>query len=960
MTIHPQGILDISNNSCRVGILPAFEILCWRGILNNYMKLLGTIFLLLLSANHPLSAQVIPDATLPNNSVVTPQNNTFRIEGGSTSGNNLFHSFQEFSLPTGGEAFFNNAQNIQNIFSRVTGKNISNIDGLIRANGTANLFLINPNGIIFGPNAQLNIGGSFIGSTANSIRFLDGSEFSAVNPTAPSLLTINVPIGLQFGTNPGSIINRSQATAEVNLPTLPIPLPFDNKVGLATQPGQTLALIGGDIQLNGGNLTSSSGQIHLGSVASPGLVSLTTTPQGLTFNYDNIANFGNIEIFGSSTLNTSGIGGGKVEIRGGNINLNGGRIYGLTLGNIDGRGIDINAQKFQAQGGAQISTLTLGSGAAGAVNIRTTDSVELIGIGFESFQNFVNNYTISGGINPFDPQILLQTSTAGIGDAGNILIDAGQIVINNGVVAGSATLGAGNAGEMIIRARVFDMVGSGINCGTLVGSVGRGGNITFTGERFIVRDGSAIVTITRTEAPAGNINIKASESVEVLRTPDGSPSATLIGATAISINGKAGNINIDTKRLRISEGAGISLSSGSVIGDQPFNTTGGPGGNFTLRATESVIVEGSSGVLANGSRGASFISADAYSASPGGTMQIFTPLLILRDGGLISTASLGRGDAGSITIDAGRVEVIGNGGQGQFTSQIQTSVGIASGVANPNATANGGSLNLNVGQLIIRNGGTVNLQALGTGRAGNINVVADAIALDNQGSIDGRTASGLGANINLQASEIQLRRQSQIRTDAGNANGGNININTNTLVALENSDITANAVQGTGGRVSITAQGIFGTQFRQQLTPQSDITATSDLGPQFSGIVEINSPEVDTNSGLVKLPENFTDISNQIVSGCSVASNNSFVITGKGGLPEDPHQTLRGTTVWRDLRAFGELSASSSSQSPVPNPQSPIIEATGWKTNQSGQIELIANSTEGIAVHSWNNQKGCK
>jgi len=941
--------------------------------MNNYLKQLGTISLLLLNANNPLSAQVIPDTTLPNNSVVIPQNNNFRIEGGSTSGSNLFHSFSEFSVPTGGEAFFNNAQNIQNIFSRITGRNISNIDGLIRANGTANLFLINPNGIIFGPNAQLNIGGSFIGSTANSIRFLDGSEFSAVNPTVPSLLTINVPIGLQFGTNPGSIVNSSQATVEVNLPTLPIPLPFDNKVGLATQPGQTLALVGGDIQLNGGNLTASSGQIHLGSVASPGLVSLITTPQGLTVNYDNIPNFGNIQIFGGSTLNTTGLGGGKVDIRGGNVNFNGGRIYALTLGNIDGRGIDINAQKLRAEGGAQISTLTLGSGAAGAINIRTTDSVELIGIGFESFQNFVNNYTISGGINPFDPQILLVSSTAGIGDGGNILIETGQLLINNGVVAGSATLGAGNAGDMTIRAGVFDLVGSGINCGTLVGSTGRGGNITFAGERFIVRDGSAIVTITRTEAPAGNINIKASESVEVLRTPDGSPSATLIGATAISVNGKAGEINIDTKRLRISDGAGISLSSGSVIGDRPFNTTGGPGGNFTLRATESVIVEGVSGVLANGSRGASFISADAYSTSPGGTMQIFTPLLILRDGALISTASLGRGDAGSITIDAGRVEVIGNGGQGEFTSQIQTSVGIASGVANPNATANGGSLNLNVGQLIISNGGTVNLQALGTGQAGNINVVGNAIALDNQASIDGRTASGLGANINLQASDIRLRRGSRISTDAGDANGGNITIKTNTLVALENSDITANAIQGSGGRVNITAQAIFGTQFRPALTPQSDITASSDLGAQFSGIVEINTPELDTNAGLVELPQNFTDISDRIVSGCSASPNNSFVITGRGGLPENPNQTLRSQTVWRDLRTPGEMGrwgnrAQTSrrdgeqtriSQPPVPTPHSSIIEASGWKTNSFGQIELVGNSSDGIAIDNWNNQKGC-
>ncbi|MGK7929486.1 MAG: filamentous hemagglutinin N-terminal domain-containing protein, partial [Spirulina sp.] len=218
----------------------------------------------------PTSAQIASDGTL--NTTVTGNPN-FTITGGNTAGTNLFHSFSEFSVPSNGSAFFNNATNITNIFSRVTGDSASVINGLIRANGTANLFLLNPNGIQFGSGAQLQLGGSFFATTADSLQFADGSSFSAVDSQTP-LLTISAPVGLVFGDNPGAMQVQG-STLEVD-------------------PGQTLALLGGEVRVNGGTLKAKGGRMEVGGVAA-GQVSLQADPAGFALAYDNVQNFRDIQ-----------------------------------------------------------------------------------------------------------------------------------------------------------------------------------------------------------------------------------------------------------------------------------------------------------------------------------------------------------------------------------------------------------------------------------------------------------------------------------------------------------------------------------------------------------------------------------------------------------------------------------------------------------------------------------------
>ena len=175
----------------------------------RYISLTGVFALSYLTATLSATAQILPDNTLPINSTVTNNGLIHTIDGGTARGVNLYHSFQDFSVPTNNTAYFNNAPNVQNILTRVTGNSVSNIDGILKANGNANLFLLNPNGIMFGANAKLDIGGTFVGSTANSFKFSDGSEFSATTPQAPPLLTTNITMGLQYGTsNTGATISN--------------------------------------------------------------------------------------------------------------------------------------------------------------------------------------------------------------------------------------------------------------------------------------------------------------------------------------------------------------------------------------------------------------------------------------------------------------------------------------------------------------------------------------------------------------------------------------------------------------------------------------------------------------------------------------------------------------------------------------------------------------------------------
>ncbi|NJL11512.1 MAG: S-layer family protein [Calothrix sp. SM1_7_51] len=235
----------------------------------------------------------------------------------------------------------------------------------------------------------------------------------------------------------------------------------------------------------------------------------------------------------------------------------------------------------------------------------------------------------------------------------------------------------------------------------------------------------------------------------------------------------------------------------------------------------------------------------------------------------------------------------------------------------------------------------------GSGTASNIQINANLITLDNQATIQANTLGGQG-NINLSTKDLILRRNSNITTSAKGSNviGGNIIIDTGNLVTfgLENSNINANSVDFRGGNVTINAASIFGIQFREQETQLSDITA-SGKNSSLNGTVQINLAAIDPSSGLIELPKFPQDSTKLIAQTCSDNENNSFVITGRGGLPSLPSETLRSNqTATFDWVTFVQKPASSY-YSRLPTPPSPLIEATGWITNNKGQVILVADAS---------------
>lgn len=588
------------------------------------------------------------------------------ITGRSRLGDNLFHSFSRFSIAEGVSATFEDS-GAANIFASVSDE-LSTINGTLAVTGVgnANLFLINPRGIVFGPKATLSLEGSFIASSAERINFSNGAQFSSSHHLSPSL-SVSTPVGLQFGARPGSVTNYAQSGA---IPRTPIEGPvnsFMRPSGLRVADGKTLALVGQGVFLEAGTLTANSGRVEVGSVAAHSNLSLflaPESPQRIELGYEAVSEFADIHFTQSSQINVSG-DRGEVIVRGENISFSdqssvtnftskldragkieiiaGERIeldssfvfFPQALGDLeDGVALDVVANQLGLRNGSVLVGATIGPvGKGGNITINAREFVEMTGA-----NELTTNY--------------ISASSFGGGASGNIAINTRRLLVADGSQIESLTAGSGPGGDVEINATQINVVGAAPALTPPVATR------LFTGVGLVLEATSTAPSVSKILATSGIEEVDS-------RQATGLGGSLNISADTLSVSdraqitvgsfgfGNSGDLDIVARNVRLNNQA--QLSAASVLGD---------GGNLRLDGLETLILRQGSRVSAQsggGSGGNIFINSDFVIAQP------------LEDSDIIASAINGPG--GNIEIDTQgmyglkpRMAVFGNG-----TSDIDAS-----------------------------------------------------------------------------------------------------------------------------------------------------------------------------------------------------------------------------------------------------------------------------------------------
>ncbi|MDJ0675288.1 MAG: filamentous hemagglutinin N-terminal domain-containing protein [Calothrix sp. MO_167.B42] len=907
---------------------------------------------------------ITPDTTLGNeNSVVTPNVDlgkgipTDRIDGGATRGNNLFHSFSNFNVDAGRGAYFSNPTGIENIISRVTGSDVSKILGTLGVLGNANLFFANPNGIVFGPNARLDVSGSFFATTSDSFTFDNGFEFSASNPQAPPLLTVNIPIGLRFRDNPESITNQSVAVDANN-----------NPVGLQFLSGKTLALVGGDVKFEGGTVTAPGAKVEIGGLSTEGIVGINddlslSFPEGVTRGDVSLINGGiinvtagdggfltvnarNLEVReGSQLLAGIGSGLGTPQAQAGDIIINAtdnvlfDNSFAVNAVNSNGVGnagdISVSTGSFQLLNGGIFSASTLGEGNSGKVNITARDTVSLDNSFIVS--NVLDGaFGKSGGIDintgslSFANSAQIQSIVVGQGDSGKVNINARDNIFfdNSSIFSYVFPNAVGNSGEIDITAGSLFFT-NGTRIQSIVFGQGKSGNINFQVDSFKATNDTRITVGTAGQGDGGDLFIKATELVEVLGTEEPGKSSNISASVLPGGTGDAGDFTIETKKLVIRN---------SQVGNSTFGK--GNAGNLTVKASESVDIIGK--VFSENTdnptqpiRNPSGLFSQVNTSGEGnsGNLTVETPRLSVGNGGKIQVAVFGKGNAGNLFIRAADIDIYDTPGKADFfqggifagfqVDEDETEV--------PPSGDFGGTVTIETDRLRVRDGGAVTVFTEGDGNAGILKINAKEF-IEVYGEVNTATTN-----------DIFTSKISAEATPESTGNSGTVTLNTNKLIVRDSGKITAeNLGQGKeAGNIDIQVGELL-------LLRRGGTISTNSAQDTDGGNININT------GVLVAFPNENSDITSNAVRG----TGGRIDIKALGIFGIEPRDAL---TDLSDITANSEFGVSGTVtiNNPEIDPNSGLIELPETVVDAKKQIaqnacqqgvgsELVATGRGGL------------
>ncbi len=771
------------------------------------------------------TAGVITDGSLGAAGAIGKTGNDFPIPStlGTRAGGNLFHSFTTFDLTAGDSATFSGPADITNILARVTGGSESNIDGTLRSTiPGANLFLMNPKGFLFGPNAALDISGSFAVTTADVLKLSDGGRFHAVpSPTTDSLTSAPVSA---FG-----FLSDSAALVR-----------FDG-TRITTATGKNLSLIAGKIVLDAATLAAPSGRLSMVSTAAKGSVPIIL---GKLTNAR-----GAITLKNKSSANINGPGGGGILIRGGKLQVTGGsRIESENNGPTRGGDIDVRLAGAITLHDGQISAGILGSGRGGNMQIRA-DTITIDGRGLpERVDSDVDNgflanvaHTASGrggnvSISAHALHIIeggvVSTTTYGSGPSGDLHIDvshisldarntpsfsgiyadtdrgdsgkgsavsmcADDISITGGGVIAARSYGFGQGGSIDVQTNILAIDGqttrfdNGIF--SEVSSRGNGGDIHVIADRLDLRAGGQISSVTFGSGKAGNIAVTAGNAY--LDDQNLGKFTGILANAGSDATGAAGAVQFQGNDLTIVEGgriAAIGFGAGnpgtiSVAVDH-LTLASKDGDVFTglNTTTHSNSLERAGGISIRASTiqitNAS-INAESFGRQRGADLSIRADVFTIEgDNSGISAATYGIGDTGDISVRAKTFNISGR--------STATTVGIIADVE-ADATGNGGDVFVRAREINLFGLAEISASTFGDGDGGTINVVADRILVDGT-NLHG--FSGIGVGVEPHAS----------------GQSGDLSIRSHDLFIVGGGEISANSFgQGDGGNIDVSSDRIL-------------------------------------------------------------------------------------------------------------------------------------------------------